>query len=39
MRKDRRAGFAIGPLTLSGNQPAVIAWCVAYVIAALFLFS
>lgn len=37
--RGRQATLDIGPITLSGNQPAVVTWCLAYVAAALLFFS
>lgn len=37
--KGRQATLDIGLVTLSGNQPAVVIWCLAYVTAALLFFS
>ena len=39
LRRGRQMTLDIGPITFSGNQPAVVTWCLVYIAAALLFFS
>jgi hypothetical protein len=39
VRRGGHAGLDIGPVTLTGNQPAVITWCLVYIASALLFFA